>query len=91
MNRNSDLDYVKLHIQELYDEAERYRQVKNSQQFKPTEHTRWYIRLSDRITAWIAWWRCTLRGRLPQNLFPGLNDLILSPNPCGCAPEPCTE
>ena len=91
MYRSTDLEVVKLHIQELYAEAERNRLIKNSKQFGPADQTRWYIRLLDSITTWVSKWRCLLQGRLPQNLFPGLNNLALNPGPCTCAPEPCTE
>ena len=91
MYRNSDLDYVKLHIQELYAEADHYRLIKQSKQFEPADRNRWLIRLLDSVTTRIARWRCTLQGRLPQSLFPVLNNLALAPNPCACASEPCSE
>jgi hypothetical protein len=91
MYRHTDLDYVKLHIQELYAEADRERLIKNSNQYTNANHTRWFIRILDRFTAMIARWRCVLQGRFPQSLFPILNSLALAPNPCTCAPEPCSE
>jgi hypothetical protein len=91
MYRNTDLEAVKYHFQELYAEAERNRLIKNSRPFKPADPNRWFIRLFDRITSWAANWRCLLQGRLAQNLFPALNNLAMNPDPCTCAPEPCTQ
>ncbi len=91
MHRNSDLDYVKLHFQELYAEAERYRLIKNSKQFKPADQPRWYIHLFNSIVDWITRLSCLFQRRLPQDLFPGLSRLALNAGPCACAPEPCKE
>ena len=91
MNQYSDLDYAKLHFQELYAEAERYRLIKNSKQFEPASQIRWYARLFEHLHAWIVRWRCIFQGRLSQNLVPGLNNLVLDPAPWTCAPEPCME
>jgi hypothetical protein len=91
MNRFSDLDYVNLHFQELYAEAERYRQIKNSKQFEPVDQNRWYLNIWDRISGWVARWRCQLQGLIPQNWFPRFSNLALNPSPCTCTPEPCTE
>ncbi len=91
MHRYSDLNSAKLHIQELYAEAGRFRQIKNSKLFEPIDQTRWYIRSLDRVSAWVARWKCMLQGRLPQSMFTVLNNLALAPNPCTCMPEPCKE
>ena len=91
MYRDSDLEVVKLHFQEFYAEAERNRLIKQSGVWEERRKNRWYVFLLNGIAAWMARWRCILQGRLPQSLFPGLNNLALNPSPCTCAPEPCTE
>lgn len=91
MYRNLDLDSVKLHYQELYAEAERYRLIKNSMLFNRIDQTRWYMRLLDGIGAWITRWRCTIQAQFSQNLFPGVSRLAAVQNPCQCLPEPCSE
>jgi hypothetical protein len=91
MRRNSDFDYIKLHFQELYAEAERYRLIKNSKQSQPANTTRWYSRLWEHLTAWLTRLGCLFQNRIPQNMFPGVNRLVLDSGPCACAPEPCKE
>jgi hypothetical protein len=91
MHRFSDLDYVNLHFQELYAEAERYRQIKNSKQSEPVQVIRWYARILESISGWVARWRCQLQGRLSQHWLQRFSNLALKPGPCTCAPEPCTE
>jgi hypothetical protein len=91
MHRNSDLDYVNLHFQELYAEAERYRQIKNSKQFGAVQAIRWYAQTWDRLSRRVARWQCRLQQRLPQNWFPSITNLALKPGPCTCTPEPCRE
>jgi hypothetical protein len=93
MHRFTDLDYAKLHFQELYAEAERERLIKNSKQFEPGNQTHWYVQILDRLSVWVARWRCKVQARIPQSqgLFYGLNLLAPAYNPCSCNPEPCTE
>ena len=95
MYRNSDLDYIKLHVKELYDEAERYRLYKNSLMYKPINHDRWYIRLSDTITAsltnWISVWKCRLQSFIQADVIRGMNLNRIYLDPCTCSPQPCAE
>jgi hypothetical protein len=91
MHRFSDLDYVNIHFQELYAEAERYRQIKNSKQFEPVRVSRWVAQIGERLSIWVARLQCRLQERLPRNLFSSFPNLGLKPGPCTCTPEPCTE
>ena len=95
MYRNSDLDYVKLHVKELYDEAERNRLYQSSLMYKSLDHNRWYSRLSDTIAAsltnWISAWKCRLQSFIQADMIRGMNLNRIYLDPCTCSPKPCAE
>jgi hypothetical protein len=89
--RNTDIDVIDLHRQQLIAEAEQYRMVEESRVFGSANQARRHIRWVESFTARVARWRCLLEYRLPQFLFPGFATLRLVPIPCTCSPEPCTD
>jgi hypothetical protein len=88
MYRSTDLEVVKLHFQELYDEAARNRLIKQSRVWEEHRKHRRYMHLLNGIGAWMVRWQCILQSQFSQNLLPGLRKLAADQNPCLCAPEP---
>ena len=91
MYRSSDIEVVNLHYQELYAEAARNRLIRQSGLWEERRKNRWDVRLLISIGAWLARWNCTLQNQFSQGFFSGLLRNAPDPNPCLCAPEPCTD
>ena len=91
MYRSSDIEVVNIHYQELSAEAARNRLIKQSGLWEERRKNRWDVGLLNGIGAWIASWRCILQSQFAQGFFPGLRKMAADPDPCLCAPEPCTD
>jgi hypothetical protein len=91
MYRYSDLEVVKLHIQDLYAEADRNSLIKQSGLWEERRKNRWDVRLLSSIVALLARWSCILQGQFSQSIFPGLSRISFNQDPCLCAPQACTD
>jgi hypothetical protein len=95
MYRNTDLDYVSLHRQDIYAEAERNRLIKASGILQERRQNSWWMKSLRVIPVWLARWSCAIQATLVQGrlsvFYPTASRLPIFSDPCVCAAEPCAD